>query len=54
MSGSEMGVVTPSSTIVMSPPTPLAITGTPQAAASSATRPKLSLRDGTMTRSAAR
>ena len=39
---------------LVSPPVPLATTGTPQAEASNATRPKLSLRLGTTTASAAR
>ena len=44
----------PSSTSDCSPPTALATTGMPHAAASSATSPKLSLRLGTITTSAAR
>ena len=55
--GSRSGTrkpLSPSSTSVSRPPTPLATTGMPHADASSATSPKLSLRLGTTTTSAAR
>ena len=44
----------PSDTAVRSPPTALAMTGVPQACASSATSPKLSEYEGTQTKSDAR